>query len=207
MDSTYLASASLSASLGPSTTNSSAPLTAAMFGNPTMGDKAGPEADMTVAFAPAGTQGKFVWPVSMRRITTSFKSYHQAVDIDQYPAGGNPAVSMADGIVTYAGGEACCSYGLYVIIQHRDGFSSLYSHLSKVEVSQGQLVRQSQEIGLTGNTGNSTGPHLHFAIYLKGQPLDPLSVLPPGADVWPGAELPSPNHFLGFPLPWPSTAS
>jgi murein DD-endopeptidase MepM/ murein hydrolase activator NlpD len=190
MDSAYLASAAtLASSTGSSAapSNSNSTLSAALFGNPTMGTPAGPEANMTVAVAPPGSQGKFVWPVTMRRITTTFKSIHQAIDIDQYPAGGNPAVATADGIVTYAGGDACCSYGLYVIVQHKDGFSSLYAHLSKVEVTQGSLLHQGQELGLTGNTGNSTGPHIHFAIYLKGQPLDPLTVLPPGADIYPGS--------------------
>jgi len=188
MDSTYLASNSaLSAGLGFGPVNYSRPLSAAMFGNPTLGTGAGPETGETVATLPPGTAGKFVWPVMSRRITTKFQPIHQAIDIDQYPAGGNPAVATADGVVTYAGGDACCSYGLYVIIQHQNGFSSLYSHLSKVEATQGQLVHQNQEIGLTGNTGNSTGAHIHFALYYNGEPFDPLSVLPSGADVWPGA--------------------
>ena len=188
MDSTYLASnAALSAGLGFSPVNYSQPLSATMFGNPTLGTTAGPETGITVATLPAGTAGKFVWPVMSRRITTKFQPIHQAIDIDQFPAGGNPAVATADGEVTYAGGDACCSYGLYVIIQHKDGFSSLYAHLSKIEVTQGQLVHQNQEIGLTGNTGNSTGPHIHFALYYNGQPFDPLTVFPSGADVWPGA--------------------
>jgi murein DD-endopeptidase MepM/ murein hydrolase activator NlpD len=190
MDSTYLATgaaAALSAGLGFGPVNYSTPLSAALFGNPTLGTPAGPETGETVATLPPGTAGKFVWPVMSRRITTKFQPIHQAIDIDQYPAGGNPAVATADGVVSFAGGDACCSYGLYVIIQHKNGFSSLYSHLSKVEVSQGQLVHQNQEIGLTGNTGNSTGPHIHFALYYNGEPFDPLSVLPSGADVWPGA--------------------
>jgi murein DD-endopeptidase MepM/ murein hydrolase activator NlpD len=188
MDSTYLASnAALSAGLGFGPVDYSRPLSATMFGNPTLGTGAGPETGETVATLPPGTSGKFVWPVMSRRITTKFQAIHQAIDIDQYPAGGNPAVATADGIVSYAGGDACCSYGLYVIVQHKDGFSSLYSHLSKVEVTQGQLVHQNQELGLTGNTGNSTGPHIHFALYYNGQPFDPLSVLPSGADVWPGS--------------------
>jgi len=190
MDSTYLATgaaAALSAGLGFAPVDSSKQLFASMFSSANLGTPAGPETGETVATLPPGTTGKFVWPVMSRRITTKFQPIHQAIDIDQYPAGGNPTVATADGMVTYAGGDACCSYGLYVIIQHQNGFSSLYAHLSKVEVSQGQLVRQNQEIGLTGNTGNSTGPHEHFALYYNGQPFDPLSVLPSGADVWPGA--------------------
>lgn len=191
MNSSYLATAAstadLTASPGPSSLRSSGPLSAAMFGNPTPGTPAGPEAGLAVAVVPSSAKGKFIWPVASRRITTTFKEIHQAVDVDQFPAGGNPAAATADGMVTYAGGTECCSYGLYVIIQHANGYSSLYSHLSKVGVSEGQLVHQGDQVGLTGNTGNSTGPHIHFAIYLNGDPLDPLSVLPAGADIYPGA--------------------
>jgi murein DD-endopeptidase MepM/ murein hydrolase activator NlpD len=181
MDMNYLASSTNAANSSTSATNSSTTLTAAAFGNPTLGTPAGPEAGLAVAVIPATTPGEFIWPVKdSRRITTLFKSYHQAIDIDQFPAGGNPAVATADGQVTFAGGDACCSYGIYVIIKHRDGFSSLYAHLSKLEVTQGQIVRQGQELGLTGNTGNSTGPHIHFAMYYNGLPFDPQSVLSGG---------------------------
>jgi murein DD-endopeptidase MepM/ murein hydrolase activator NlpD len=181
MDQSFLAAATNASNSSTSTTNSSTTLTAAAFGNPTLGTPAGPEAGLTVATLPPTTAGEFIWPVKdSRNITTQFHSYHQAIDIDQFPAGGNPALATADGEVTFAGGDACCSYGLYVIVKHRDGFSSLYSHLSKVEVSQGQMVHQSQELGLTGNTGNSTGPHIHFAIYYNGLPFDPQQLLSGG---------------------------
>jgi murein DD-endopeptidase MepM/ murein hydrolase activator NlpD len=185
MDAAYLSSSSVgSAGTGTATaptTNSATSLTAAAFGNPTLGTPAGPETGLAVASLPSISPGTFIWPVASRRISTQFHDYHQAIDIDQFPAGGNPAVATADGIVTFAGGDACCSYGLYVIVKHRNGFSSLYSHLSKIEVTQGQIVTQGQELGLTGNTGNSTGPHIHFAMYLNGLPFDPLKVLASGA--------------------------
>ena len=161
--------------------------TLASFGNPKLGSPAGPEAGLPVATAPAGTLGKFVWPVASRNISTTFQSSHQAIDIDEFPSGGQSVSAIADGVVTFAGGDACCSYGLYVIIQHANGFSSLYAHFSKTEVSVGQSIHQSQELGLSGCTGNCTGPHLHFAIYLNGNPLDPLTVLPAGGQIEPGA--------------------
>jgi len=186
MDGTYLAAAA-AFNNSSAATNSATGLTAAAFGNPTLGTPAGPEAGLALAVLPPTTANEFIWPVKeSRRITTIFKSYHQAIDIDQFPGGGNPTFSTADGIVTFAGGDACCSYGLYVIVKHRDGFYSLYSHLSKVDVGQGQTIRQGQEVGLTGNTGNSTGPHLHFAIYYNGLPFDPLKLLP-GSEVQSGA--------------------
>ena len=181
MDGNFLAAAANIGNISGATANSATSLTAAAFGNPTLGTPAGPEAGLAVAALPTTAAGQFIWPVKdSRRITTLFKSYHQAIDIDQFPAGGNPAMATADGMVTFAGGDACCSYGLYVIIKHRDGYSSLYSHLSKVEVTQGQTVKQGQELGLTGNTGNSTGPHIHFALYYNGLPFDPQKVLSGG---------------------------
>jgi murein DD-endopeptidase MepM/ murein hydrolase activator NlpD len=183
MDQNFLSAAANANNNSFPTSNSSTTLTAAAFGNPTLGTPAGPEAGLAVASIPPTTPGEFIWPVKDgRSITTQFKSYHQAIDIDQFPAGGNPAMATADGEVTFAGGDACCSYGLYVIVKHRDGFSSLYSHLSRVEVTQGQIVRQGQELGLTGNTGNSTGPHIHFALYYNGLPFDPQQVLKGGDD-------------------------
>jgi uncharacterized protein YraI len=151
-----------------------------------MGRPGPPEAGLPVAHPPAGDVLKFIWPVVSHRITTRFTGYHQAIDIDEFPAGHNPVRAIADGIVTFAGGDACCSYGLYVIIQHANGFSSLYAHFSGLEVQQGQAVTQGQEIGRSGSTGNSTGVHLHLAIYYHHDPLDPLSVLPAGADFEPG---------------------
>lgn len=185
-DATYLSAAGGAGNSGlGSAVSSSAPaisttpLSAAEFGSPALGAPAGPETGLPVGVPPPGAQGKFIWPVTQHRISTVFQPVHQAIDIDQYPAGGNPVRSIADGMVTFAGGDACCSYGLYVIIQHAGGFTSLYAHLSKLEVSQGQLLHQGQEIGLSGNTGNSTGPHVHFAIYYNGDPIDPLTVLVP----------------------------
>ncbi len=190
MDEAFLSAPGLSSAAGGTgtgtgsapTLNTNTSLTAAAFGNPTLGTPAGPEAGLALASLPSIPASTFIWPVTARRVSTQFHDYHQAIDIDQFPAGGNPAVATADGIVTFAGGSACCSYGLYVIVKHRNGFSSLYSHLSKIEVTQGQIVTQGQELGLTGNTGNSTGPHIHFAMYLNGLPFDPLKVLAPGAD-------------------------
>lgn len=185
-DATYLSSGAAAAATPPST--ASGALSASSFSTAMMGMAGPPEAGSEVASAPPGTLGRFIWPVAGRRITTVFKSIHRAIDIDQYPSGGNPVWAIADGLVTFAGGDSCCSYGLYVIIQHANGFSSLYAHFSALEVSQGQVVKQGTEIGKSGNTGNSTGAHLHFAIFYNGVPLDPLTVLPQDSvQIWPNA--------------------
>ncbi len=71
----------------------------------------------------------------------------------------------------------CRSYGLYVVLRHGDGFTTRYGHLSAFTVAAGDTVAAGQVIGLSGNTGYSTGPHLHFEIRVDGVPVDPLPYL------------------------------
>jgi murein DD-endopeptidase MepM/ murein hydrolase activator NlpD len=90
---------------------------------------------------------------------------------------GAPPILAADsGTVSYAG---CLSwgYGCYVIIDHGNGYQTLYAHLSRYSVSSGQSVSQGQTIGIMGSTGRSTGVHLHFEIRREGQLLNPLNFL------------------------------
>jgi len=68
-------------------------------------------------------------------------------------------------------------YGNYVIITHEAGYQSLYGHLSTISVKRGQGVVQGAVIGKVGNTGYSTGSHLHFSVYRNGKMIDPFSVL------------------------------
>jgi murein DD-endopeptidase MepM/ murein hydrolase activator NlpD len=76
-----------------------------------------------------------------------------------------------DGIVTYAGWMG--GYGKLVVVRHRNGYSTRYGHLSRILVTKNKRVRQGQRIGYVGNTGRSTGPHLHFEIRQNGKPLNP----------------------------------
>jgi murein DD-endopeptidase MepM/ murein hydrolase activator NlpD len=87
-------------------------------------------------------------------------------------------VAAAAGTVTFAGGNPCCSYGLYVVVDHGNGFTTLYAHLSQIAFAQGQRVTQGQLLGLGGRTGYATGNHLHFEVRLNGAVVNPLSVLP-----------------------------
>lgn len=133
---------------------------------------AGPAAPATPA-----TPSRFIWPVESRRISTTFSGGHPGIDIDEYPVGGNPVVASAAGTVTFAGGTTCCSYGLYVTLRHADGFTTLYAHLQSIAVSEGQSVTQGQVLGKSGNTGFSTGAHLHFEMKKDGGAVDPLAYL------------------------------
>ena len=128
-----------------------------------------------VASIQAGTQGSsnFIWPTS-GSITQSPIWYHMALDIAN-PS--QPPVLAADsGTVVYAG---CLNwgYGCHVIIDHGNGYQSLYAHLSSYSPNVGDSVSQGSQIGLMGSTGRSTGTHLHFEIRSGGQILNPLGFL------------------------------
>lgn len=123
----------------------------------------------------AGVKGtsNFIWPTS-GGITQYPVWYHMALDIANPSA---PPILAADsGTVTYA---ECVryGYGCHIIIDHGNGYQSLYAHLSRINVSSGQAVSQGQQIGLMGSTGRSTGTHLHFEIRSGGQLLNPLNFL------------------------------
>lgn len=99
--------------------------------------------------------------------------HHWGIDIAS-PAG-TPVLATMPGAVAYAGPYG--SYGLVVYVVHRNGWSSLYGHLSSALVRPGQRVACAQIIGRVGSTGLSTGPHLHFELRYRGYPVDPLPYL------------------------------
>jgi len=125
----------------------------------------------------AGTvtaSGNFIWPAS-GRITQGYRFYHKAIDIAN-KAGG--AVLAADsGTVTVAGWVDGYGYGNRVIINHGNGFVTLYAHMRSVQVRQGQRVNRGDLIGQMGSSGRSTGVHLHFEIRRGGAFDNPLSYL------------------------------
>ncbi|MGC8764470.1 MAG: peptidoglycan DD-metalloendopeptidase family protein [Brevinematia bacterium] len=103
---------------------------------------------------------------------TGEKGYHTGIDI---AAGyGSPVYSSKDGIVTYTGWNG--GYGKCVVIKHQFGFETLYGHLSSINVKIGQKIRAGQYIGRIGNSGRSTGPHLHFEVRRFGRPVNPLRI-------------------------------
>lgn len=100
-------------------------------------------------------------------------TYHQGVD--WATPTGTSIYASSGGTVTQAGWLG--GYGYVVYIKHADGKETRYAHLSRVLVSVGQSVSQGQQIALSGNTGNSSGPHLHFEIRINGTAVNPLSII------------------------------
>ena len=118
--------------------------------------------------------GKFVWPVQ-GQLSQYFVWYHPGIDIANRVA---PGIAASDGgVVIVAGWPDGMGYGNRVVIDHGNGYRTLYAHLSNVYVSPGQEVNRGQIIGQMGSTGRSTGIHLHFEIQYRGASLNPLAIL------------------------------
>ncbi len=143
------------------------------------------ESDLSIAIDPSKIPtfggGLLSWPLEKRTITQTFgdtefsRTHAQAYSgkghngIDIASPVGSPIMSAAEGTVIGAGDTdtACpgASYGKWVLIQHPNGLSTLYAHLSLIKVSQGQTVARGELLGYIGMTGYTTGPHLHFTVY------------------------------------------
>ncbi|PJC79602.1 hypothetical protein CO009_04335 [Candidatus Shapirobacteria bacterium CG_4_8_14_3_um_filter_35_11] len=120
-------------------------------------------------------EGNFIWPTT-GRISQKFYWYHRAVDIASRDA---PNVVASQGGSVITAGWNGGGYGNYVIIDHGNGYQTLYAHMlnKSIVVKAGDRVKQGQKIGILGSTGRSTGPHLHFEIKTGKGNLNPLSVL------------------------------
>lgn len=125
--------------------------------------------------------GKILWPVKSGRITSKFGNrnhpvlksvkFHRGVDIAV--SLGTPVYAGIRGIVTFAGKRG--NYGNFVEIEGSDGIKVRYAHLSKIDVVAGQRVSDGEKVAETGNTGMSTGPHLHYEIIVDDSPVNPLN--------------------------------
>ncbi len=125
--------------------------------------------------------GKILWPVKSGRITSKFGNrnhpvlksvkFHRGVDIAV--SLGTPVYAGIRGIVTFAGKRG--NYGNLVEIEGSDGIKVRYAHLSKIDVVAGQRVSDGEKVAETGNTGMSTGPHLHYEIIVDDSPVNPLN--------------------------------
>ena len=127
-------------------------------------------------------RGFLASPMQFSRVTSGFKMRfhpilqkwmaHQGVD---YAApSGTPVRSVGEGVVEFAGAQN--GYGNVVYIAHRDHRSTVYAHLSRIDVKRGQSVSQSDVIGTVGSTGWATGPHLHFELRINGVYQDPSTI-------------------------------
>ena len=123
--------------------------------------------------ATSGT-GIFGWPAS-GEITQGYFGYHPGVDIGGWT--GAPVLAADSGYVVAAGWDNT-GYGLSVVIDHSNGFQTLYAHMEDYYVSPGQNVAKGQQIGEIGTSGNSTGPHLHFEIRHGTVQRNPYGFLP-----------------------------
>jgi murein DD-endopeptidase MepM/ murein hydrolase activator NlpD len=117
-----------------------------------------------------------IWPLTERGFVT--QGLHQGVEgehpgLDIAVASDSYIRAAGGGTVTDVGEDAV--YGRFVVIDHGEGFATLYGHASLNLVRLGQAVRARQVIALSGSTGRSTGPHLHFEVLVEGEPVDPLS--------------------------------
>jgi len=122
--------------------------------------------------------GSFIWPVPYtHNITSEFGMrwgrLHGGIDIADGGVYGQSIVAADSGTVILAGNQGD-GYGNYVIIDHGNGYKTLYGHMSSVAAYTGQQVSQGEVIGYVGSTGNSTGPHLHFEIRVNDVQTDPL---------------------------------
>ncbi|GBC61673.1 M23 family peptidase [Desulfonema ishimotonii] len=100
---------------------------------------------------------------------TNLKEFHKGLDIAARK--GTPVYVTANGKVTFAGVKG--AFGKLIVVDHGHGLVTRYAHLSKILKKTGDRVKRSEKIGLMGNTGRSTGPHLHYEVRLNGMPVNP----------------------------------
>lgn len=120
-------------------------------------------------------KGFCVWPTTVWTITQYYSWYHNGVDIAAGRQSAMPPILACDsGTVTRSGWDPF-GLGLNVIIDHGDGYQTVYGHLSRLDVSYGENVSRGEQIGIMGSTGRSTGPHVHFMVKYNGAAQNPLN--------------------------------
>ena len=132
---------------------------------------------------PSGSSsGGYIWPVDSRYITSTVggraspggvgSTNHKGTDIGRVGYTSSIYAAKAGTVIV---SQYSSSYGNYVVVSHGSGNTTLYAHMSSRKVSEGQYVNQGDVLGITGSTGNSTGPHLHFEVTENGVRINPLS--------------------------------
>lgn len=154
-------------------------------------------------FGPDGTDRRRAFlasPLEFSRVTSGFamrmhpilQTWRAHLGVDYAAPAGTPVRSVGDGVVTFAGRQN--GYGNVVEVQHGNDRTTLYAHLSRIDVHKGQRLNQGDGIGAVGATGWATGPHLHFEFRVKGVHQDPLQLA--RADEGPGLEPSDKPQFL-----------
>jgi murein DD-endopeptidase MepM/ murein hydrolase activator NlpD len=125
-----------------------------------------------------------IWPVTgIMRGGVGFRrnpfggasfEFHKGQDISA-PIG-TPVIATADGVVVIAGWQR--GYGRVVYVDHGNGISTRYGHLSRIDVAAGQILKRGEQLGLVGSSGRSTGSHLHYEVRINGAPANPIDYLP-----------------------------
>lgn len=126
----------------------------------------------------------FQWPSEQKDVISGFgyrqhplgggKLFHKGIDLPLSMH--TPIYASSSGIVKFAGRRS--TYGILLILSHPEGYQTRYAHLSKITVNEGDLVSRGDKVAYSGNTGRSTGPHLHFEVRKDGVPVDPEKYLP-----------------------------
>lgn len=120
--------------------------------------------------------GDFAWPVAGASLSSSYGKRwgrtHKGIDL---VSSKRNILASDDGVVIFAGTKS--GYGNCIIINHKNGYETLYGHLSKISVKKGEVVEKGSKIGVMGNTGRSTGTHLHFEIIKNGSTQNPMKYL------------------------------
>ena len=154
----------------------------ALTGVATVGISMGVDRALTMADWVRASAAPTLWPV-MGRITGSFGeridpfngegAFHRGVDISS--GFGQPVVAPADATVFYA--DSVSGYGRTIILDHGRGITTLYGHLASYSITRGQEVHRGDVIGYVGQSGRSTGPHLHYEVRINGVPVNPYKYL------------------------------
>ncbi|MBQ8605377.1 MAG: peptidoglycan DD-metalloendopeptidase family protein [Clostridia bacterium] len=129
---------------------------------------------LPVTTSPLAGTGTFIRPINGGYTSCGYRGYrgHSGVDLTMSGAYGKPVYASASGTVIYAGWSG--GYGKTVRIKHSGGYTTVYAHMSSINVSVGDSVYQGQQVGRIGSTGNSTGPHLHFELRINGSAVNPM---------------------------------
>ena len=138
------------------------------FGNAETAIYSAPEANIK-------TEISIRYPLDEMKVNQGYYFFHPGIDFEGTT--GDPIYPIMDGRVEYVQ-YSKYDYGNAVIVDHENGYKSLYAHMSVVETGVGEDVTVFDEIGEVGSTGRSTGDHLHLEVYENGKTVNPLSVLP-----------------------------